>query len=178
MVKEFEIQGRICNLPPEMTEEEFWHKMIGFIEENGWSFGGGLEKEKISGCVSQILLDVTFDKFLAIFHNFIASNKWIFNGEISVVSIDLDDFLYHELMEKKSVGALICLIDVEHEVEFSIDGKSYVISPHQSSKAVSLWVDKKEQKFDNISEILEYTMIDKSPLLSVWEKIKIETVLS
>ncbi len=25
MVKEFEIQGRICNLPPEMTEEEFWH---------------------------------------------------------------------------------------------------------------------------------------------------------
>lgn len=121
---------------------------------------------------------MTFDKFLDIFHNFLTSNRWYFDGEIKVLSIDLDDFLYHELMEKKSVGALICLIDAGHEVEFSIDGKSYVISPHQSSKAVSLWVDKKEQEFDSISELLEYTMIDKSPLLSVWEKIKIETILS
>lgn len=109
MAREFEIQGHICNLPSEMTEEEFWRKMIGFIEENGWSFGGGLEKEKMSGCVSPILPDITFYKFLTIFHNFITSNKWIFNGEICVISMDLDDFLYHELMEKKSMGALICL---------------------------------------------------------------------
>ena len=28
LAKEFEIQGRICNLPLEMTEEEFWHTVI------------------------------------------------------------------------------------------------------------------------------------------------------
>ena len=52
VIKEFDIQGCIKNLPPEMTEEEFWHTVIGFIEENGWSFGGGLEMKKISGCIS------------------------------------------------------------------------------------------------------------------------------
>ena len=63
MVKEFEIQGRICNLPLEMTEEKFWHTVIGFIEGNGWSFGGGLEMEKISGSVSNRPLDMTVQEF-------------------------------------------------------------------------------------------------------------------
>lgn len=63
MVREFEIQGRICNLPPKMIEEEFWHTVIGFMEENGWSFGGGLEIEKISGCVSDTSPNMTAEEF-------------------------------------------------------------------------------------------------------------------
>ena len=34
MITEFELQGRICSLPPEMTEEEFWHRMIGACLKN------------------------------------------------------------------------------------------------------------------------------------------------
>ena len=41
MRKEFEIHGCI-EVPPEMTEEEFWNRFIRFVEENGWSFGGGI----------------------------------------------------------------------------------------------------------------------------------------
>nr|WP_315024896.1 hypothetical protein [uncultured Aminipila sp.] len=29
-------------VPTELSEDEFWDKFIGFIEENGWSFGGGI----------------------------------------------------------------------------------------------------------------------------------------
>lgn len=43
MRKEFEIHGCI-EVPPEMTEEEFWNRFIRFVEENGWSFGGGISE--------------------------------------------------------------------------------------------------------------------------------------
>ena len=84
MVKEFEIQGRICNLPPEMTEEEFWHMVIGFIEENGWTFGGGLEMDKISGCVSDTSPDMTVEEFEKIFLGFVERNGWSFEGSITI----------------------------------------------------------------------------------------------
>lgn len=84
MVKEFEIQGRVLNLPPEMTEEEFWRKRISFIEVNGWSFGGGLEIEKISGCVSQTLPDMTIEEFEKIFLGFVEGNGWSFEGTITI----------------------------------------------------------------------------------------------
>ena len=84
LVKEFDVQGRICNLPPEMTEEEFWHKVIGFIEENGWSFGGGLELEKISGCVSAIPPDMTIEEFEETFLGFVKRNGWLFEGSITI----------------------------------------------------------------------------------------------
>ena len=84
MVKEFEIQGRICNLPPELTEEEFWHKVIGFVEENGWTFGGGLEMDKISGCVSDTSPDMTVEEFEKIFLGFVERNGWSFEGSIAI----------------------------------------------------------------------------------------------
>ena len=29
-------------VPPHLTEEEFWERFITFVEENNWSFGGGI----------------------------------------------------------------------------------------------------------------------------------------
>lgn len=43
MRKEFEIQGCI-EVPPEVTEDEFWNAFIGFVESKGWSFGGGIQE--------------------------------------------------------------------------------------------------------------------------------------
>lgn len=45
--KEFEIQGCI-EVADDLSEEEFWHKFIGFIEFNDWTFGGGF-KEIVDG---------------------------------------------------------------------------------------------------------------------------------
>lgn len=84
MVKEFEIQGRICGLPTDMTEEEFWHKMIGFIEGNGWLFGGGLEKEKISGCVFNTSPEMTNEQFEEVFLSFVKRNGWTFEGSVAM----------------------------------------------------------------------------------------------
>lgn len=41
MRKEFEINGCV-EVPPHLTEEEFWERFITFVEENNWSFGGGI----------------------------------------------------------------------------------------------------------------------------------------
>lgn len=105
MIREFDIQGCIHNLPSDMTEEEFWHKVIGFLEENGWLFSGGLEMKKISGCISQMPPDMTLEKFSEILEGFLNSNGWYFEGQIEMLSTSLMDILYDELTEKKSLGA-------------------------------------------------------------------------
>lgn len=43
MRKEFEIQGCV-EVPLELSEEDFWNALIGFIESNHWSFGGGISE--------------------------------------------------------------------------------------------------------------------------------------
>ena len=40
MTKEIEIQGCV-SVPEEVSMDDFIDKFITFIEENGWSFGGG-----------------------------------------------------------------------------------------------------------------------------------------
>ena len=67
-----------------MTEEEFWHTVIGFIEKNGWSFGGGLEMNKIAGCVSNTSPDMTAEEFEKTFLGFVEGNGWSFEGSINI----------------------------------------------------------------------------------------------
>lgn len=88
MMKEFDIQGRIVNLPEKMTEEEFWHKVISFVEKKGWSFGGGLEIEKISGCISGTSPDMAKEEFEKIFLAFVRRNGWSFDGEITLYGLE------------------------------------------------------------------------------------------
>lgn len=40
MIKEIEIQGCVT-VPQDVSMDDFIDKFIAFIEENGWSFGGG-----------------------------------------------------------------------------------------------------------------------------------------
>ena len=92
MVKEFEIQGRLCGLPTDMTEEEFLYKMIRFIEGNGWLFGGGLEKEKISGCVFNTSPEMTKEQFEEVFLNFVMHSGWTFEGSIAMTIDGQDEY--------------------------------------------------------------------------------------
>lgn len=43
MIKEIEIQGCI-QIPENLTFDEFYDKFIDFVEENQWSFGGGMKQ--------------------------------------------------------------------------------------------------------------------------------------
>ena len=121
MVKEFEIQGRICNLPSEMTEGKFWHTVIGFIEENGWSFGGGLEMEKISGCVFDTSPDMTVEDFEKFFLNFVERNGWSFEGNIKIYepeSAEGFQYSFEDMLDDLKVG---------REIEFEYNRKMYGI---------------------------------------------------
>ena len=41
--KEFEINGSV-SVPEDLSNDEFWHKFIDFIEANNWYFGGGINE--------------------------------------------------------------------------------------------------------------------------------------
>lgn len=43
MRKEFEILGCI-EVPTNLTEDEFFDKLINFVESNNWTFGGGINE--------------------------------------------------------------------------------------------------------------------------------------
>ena len=46
--KEFEFQGCV-EVPMELSEDQFLDLFLTFIEENGWSFGGGV-RTIVDGC--------------------------------------------------------------------------------------------------------------------------------
>lgn len=66
------------------------------------------------------------------------------------------------------------MIDLGHELEFSVGKEFCFISHHQASKAVSLWIDGNEQSFNSMSELLENALIGGQAFLAMWGKAKIE----
>lgn len=82
---EFEIQGSIGGLPPELVAEDFLDALIAFVEERGWFFGGGIEREKICGCVYNTPPEMTEEQFTEVFHDFLKRNGWTFAGTISLL---------------------------------------------------------------------------------------------
>ncbi len=91
--------------------------------------------------------------------------------------MELHQYLEDELFNNKSLGALVYLVEAGREFEFSHKGKSCFISRWESQKEVSLWIDKTEHAFDNITKLIEYKSFEKKSLLEIWEEIEIETLL-
>lgn len=86
------------------------------------------------------------------------------------------DIIERELLEKRSLAALINLIDSGRELEFKVNGKDYFISRDNSMKYVSLWDNKTEQSFDSVYELIENATIDNDTFLSVWSGVEIQTL--
>lgn len=88
----------------------------------------------------------------------------------------LHEIIAEELIEKKSIAALIYLICHGRELEFEIEGKEYFISCDNSKKYVSLWHNQDEQSFNSVDELIENATIENSSFLSLWEKSIIQTL--
>ena len=88
----------------------------------------------------------------------------------------LYDVIVEELIEKKSLAALIYLIDCGRDLEFTFEGEEYFISRDNSPKYVSLWQGENEQSFDSVSNLIENATIGNRPLLSVWNLVEIQTL--
>ena len=78
------------------------------------------------------------------------------------------ELIVTELFERKSLAALIFLIDCGRELEFRINVKDYFISCCNSKKYVSLWCNKYEQSFDSVYELLENAKIENIDFCVAW----------
>lgn len=90
--------------------------------------------------------------------------------------MDLYDSIIHELEIKKSLAALIYLIERGRELEFTVNGMEYFLSRDHATKYVSLWNKHNEQSFDSIEELIENAIIEDRTFISVWNTVKIETL--
>ncbi len=90
--------------------------------------------------------------------------------------LDLHDFIVNELFEKKSVSALIWLIEQGREAEIKIDGTKIFISKHISAGKVSLCQNKKEQTFESVEELIEKAVINNKMFLETWDSAIVETL--
>lgn len=86
------------------------------------------------------------------------------------------DMIVQELLNKKSLAALIYLIDCGRELEFKLKGKIYFISCNDSQKYVSLWENENEQSFDSVPALIENATIENHSLLSLWEQAEMKTL--
>ena len=84
--------------------------------------------------------------------------------------MDIHDSIVNELFNKKSLAALIFLIDCGRELEFKMNGKEYFISRDSSKKYVSLWENKNEQSFESVLELIENATIENICFFAAWEQ--------
>lgn len=57
---------------------------MSFIETKKWSFGGGISKSEISGCV-EVPKNLTKERFCKELFEYIQSKGWIFEGKIAEI---------------------------------------------------------------------------------------------
>ena len=86
------------------------------------------------------------------------------------------DLIVKELFETKSLAALIFLVDQGRELEFKVNGKECFISRHGAKQYVSLWVDKNEQSFGSVPELVENAKIENMCFFTAWEQAELEYV--
>jgi len=86
----------------------------------------------------------------------------------------LHGYMEDELCDKKSLGALIYLLEKGREFEFSYKENLCFVSRTETKKEISLWVDKKEYAFDNFDELAESKIFENKSLLDIWVDIEVE----
>lgn len=88
----------------------------------------------------------------------------------------LHDWIADELIAKKSLSALIWLIDQGRELEFRVGDTVGFISGSHSAGKVSLWVDQIEQSFGSMEALIEHSTIHERPFCQAWKDVRIETL--
>ena len=87
--------------------------------------------------------------------------------------MNIHDEMVTELYDKKSLHAFIYLIEHGRELEFEYNSKKCFVSQDNSKGYVSIWVDKEEQSFDNIEDLVRKAKIDGRLFKNVWKTIQL-----
>lgn len=87
---------------------------------------------------------------------------------------NLHDQISAELYKKKSLAALIWLINKGRELELTYLSEKYFLSQSGSRRYVSLWHGEKEQAFENMDDLIEHAVIGKLYFIDAWPNIILE----
>ena len=88
----------------------------------------------------------------------------------------LHERIEDELLDGKSLAALIWLAERGREIELTLRGEMYFISRCSSSKFVSFWHGEEEQSFDSVEELLVGAKAADGTPFTLWDEIEIETI--
>ena len=88
----------------------------------------------------------------------------------------IQDKMVKELFENKSIKALKYLVECGRELEFNYNNKDGFISRDNSNSFVSVWIDKNEQSFDSIEELIEKAKIDNILFKDAWKEIVLDVL--
>ncbi len=90
--------------------------------------------------------------------------------------MELYDKICEELLEQKSLAALVFLIEHGRELEFSVYGHDFFLSASNSEKHVSLWKKAEEQSFDSIYELISHATISGKTFIDAWNDAELTTL--
>ena len=87
--------------------------------------------------------------------------------------MNIHDIIANEFVETKSIASFIYLIEVE------LSYKKYIlfVSRDGAKKDFSIWVDKDEQSFNSVEELLLDGQIFGKNILEIWNEIEINSLL-
>ena len=88
--------------------------------------------------------------------------------------MEIHDLIVRELFDKKSLAALIYLIDFGRELEFCVDRCKCFISHLNSDNSVYLSVNGIEQRFNSVSEMIKSATIEDLSFLVAWEQAELK----
>ncbi len=92
------------------------------------------------------------------------------------IKVHLHGLIEEELENKKSLAALIWLINQGRELEFRIGTTECFISMDRAEKYVSLWAEGEEQSFDSMEQLIGNATINGKTLMASWDEAVIETL--
>lgn len=86
------------------------------------------------------------------------------------------DAIETELLEQKSLSALIWLINRGRELEFSYKREIYFLSCDKAQKYVSLWHGEDEQSFESVEQLTEEALVENQLFLDIWAEVTMITL--
>ena len=89
---------------------------------------------------------------------------------------NVHDLIVNELFTYKSVAAFIYLINAGREIEIKYNDIFAFISKDGSKKQCSIWIDKMEQAFETVEELLNQAVIQDRRIIDIWEQIEFNTL--
>lgn len=91
--------------------------------------------------------------------------------EWEIPKITYYDKVGNELFDKHSLAALIILISIGDELDFHYKNISYGISWLNEKVLLSSPEEEKDQKFDNIKDLILYSTIGGNPFIDAWDDL-------